>query len=168
MISNPPARRLRGSIMPVVAIPPGVAFPMPASKTPWSRRGGRKGAAIVEMAFLLPVFATLVFAMLEATRMCMVAHLLTNAAREGCRVAVSNGKKWTDVTARVTATLQVSHLDSVVTITPTSSAVENTRLGDPISVTLSVPFSQVSWLSSPFFYRSTTISATAWMSSERP
>jgi Flp pilus assembly protein TadG len=123
---------------------------------------------MVELAVILPVFVTLVFAMLEAARMCMVAQLLTNAAREGCRVAATNGKKWTDATARIAATLTPSNLNTLVTIATPTTLPENTHLGDRITVTITVPFATVNWLPTPFFYKSTTISATAVMSSERP
>jgi Flp pilus assembly protein TadG len=124
---------------------------------------------MVELAVILPVLATLVFAMLEATRMCMVAQLLTNAARDGCRVAATNGKKWTDATARITATLTPSNLNNLVTIPTPNTLPENTHLGDMITVTVTVPFSSVNWLPTPFFYSGTRkVIGTATMSSERP
>jgi Flp pilus assembly protein TadG len=124
---------------------------------------------MVEMAMLLPVFAVLVFAMLEATRMCMVAQILTNAARDGCRVAATPGKFTSDVTHRINATLtSASITPSLVTTTIIPTSIETTRLNDPITVTVSVPFSSVNWVSPPFFYKTTTLSAKAVMLSQRP
>jgi Flp pilus assembly protein TadG len=121
------------------------------------------------MAVLLPVFMLLVLAMLEAARMCMVAQLLTNAAREGCRVAASNGKTNSDVTTRVNATLTAAGITpSLVTTTLSPSDVTTATSSQTITVTLSVSFSKVNWLPSPFFYKSTTMTSQAVMLSQRP
>ena len=50
--------------------------------------GGRNGVAAVEFAFVAPVFFLLVLGLVEMGRMMMVQLSLTNAAREGCRMAV--------------------------------------------------------------------------------
>ncbi|MDB5350327.1 MAG: TadE family protein [Planctomycetota bacterium] len=142
---------------------------MPAARraTPSTRE--RRGAVLVEMAVVLPVFALLVFGVLEASRLCMASQLLTNTARDGCRVAVSRGKYSSDVTTRVNAALDASGIThSNVTVAVSPSAIENTKLGDQITVTITVSFSRVNWLPSPFFFKTTTVSGRAVMSSERP
>lgn len=50
----------------------------------------RSGAALVEMAFVLPVFFLFLFGILEFSRLIFVKQVMTNAAREGCRYAVAN------------------------------------------------------------------------------
>ena len=133
------------------------------------RRGERRGAAMVEMAVLMPVMVLLVLGMLEASRMCMVAQLLANAAGEGCRVAVSMRKTSQDVTTRVAATLTAAGIaPSLVTASLSPSSIETTRLNVPIKLTLNVNFSQVNWLPTPFFFKSSTVSASAVMLSQRP
>lgn len=53
------------------------------------RRGRiRRGAAIVEMAVVSPLLLTMVFGVIEFGNSFMVRQMLTNAAREGARVAV--------------------------------------------------------------------------------
>ena len=130
-----------------------------------SRR--RAGAAVVEMAVVLPLFILLVFGLIEASRLGMVAQLITNAAREGCRVAVINQTTQAAVQARVEAVLAGSGI-SVGTVNPSPSNWATSSKGTAITVSLSVPFSQVSWLSTPMFLGNTTVSASATMSSERP
>jgi Flp pilus assembly protein TadG len=49
----------------------------------------RRGAAAVEMAFVFPLFMLLVLGIVEFGRYMMVGQLLTNASREGARMAVS-------------------------------------------------------------------------------
>ncbi len=144
----------------------------PATRRP-DRSRGRRGAALVEMAVILPVFALLLLGMAEASRMCMVSQLLANAARDGCRVAVIAGKTQADVTASVKATLKASKMDpdkvtTSIAITNSRPNVQSSTRNDRITVTLSVPFKDVNWLPTPFFYSGAApISAAAVMRSER-
>ena len=64
-----------------------------------------KGASAVEMAIVAPVIVALIMGQIEASRLGMVAQLLTTAAREGCRVAVVPGHTQTDVQNRITTVL---------------------------------------------------------------
>jgi Flp pilus assembly protein TadG len=122
------------------------------------------------MAFIAPVFLTLVLGIIESSRLGMVAQMLTTAAREGCRVAVIEGMTQTDVQNRIDAVLAGSGI-SVGTVTPTCPspyAWDSSPSGTPITVSLSVPYAQVSWLPTPFFLKTAVISCSATMSSERP
>jgi Flp pilus assembly protein TadG len=122
------------------------------------------------MAFIAPVFLMLVLGIIESSRLGMVSQLLTTAAREGCRVAVINGMTETDVQNRINTVLTGSGI-SVETVTPTCPspyAWDSAPGGTPITVSLSVPYSKVSWLGAPFFFKTATISVSATMSSERP
>jgi Flp pilus assembly protein TadG len=129
-----------------------------------------RGASAVEMALVAPVFVVLLLGLLEAARLGMVCQLLTTAAREGCRVAVLEGMTQTDVQNRVDAVLSGSGI-SVGTVTPTCPAPYDwttAPAATPITVSLSVPYSQVSWLAAPVFLKNTTVSASATFSSEHP
>ena len=53
-----------------------------------SDRRKKRGAAVVEFAIVAPLFILLVFGMIEFGRMVMVQQVLTNASREGARLAV--------------------------------------------------------------------------------
>jgi hypothetical protein len=99
-----------------------------------------------------------------------VSQLLTTAAREGCRTAVIPGHTQSDVQNRVNAVLSGSGI-SVGTVTPTCPSPytwDSAPQGTPITVSLSVPYSQVSWLGTPFFLTNATVSASATLSSENP
>jgi hypothetical protein len=122
------------------------------------------------MALVAPVFVMLLMGQLESARLGMVSQLLTTAAREGCRTAVIPGNAETDVQNRINTVLSGSGI-SVGTVTPTCPAgyTWNTApMGTPITVSLSVPYSQVSWLGTPFFLKNATVSASATLSSENP
>src|SRR6478752_2169327 len=113
----------------------------------------RRGTSAVEMALIAPVFVALVMGQIETSRLGMVAQLITTAAREGCRVAVIDGSTQTDVQNRVNAVLSGSGI-SVGTVTPTCPSPyswDSAPMGTPITVSLSVSYSSVSWLGTPFF-----------------
>lgn len=112
------------------------------------RKCRRRGAAAVEFAVTAPVFLLLVFGIIELGRVMMVKNALTNAAREGCRTAVL---ATTMDTNRVQASVS-RYVDGVlsfarvtVDITP-KSGWEAIDSGTDVQVTLSVPYSQVTWL----------------------
>jgi len=77
----------------------------------------RAGIAAVEMALCLPFVMLVLFGILEFYRIVQVKHLLTNAAREGCRLAsqryiiLKDGSKQ-DITIENIKTLVVSNLRS--------------------------------------------------------
>ena len=60
-----------------------------ASDRPPGFLRSQRGQAIVEMAFVLPVFLAMVFAIIEIGRIWAAKHALTIAAREGSRVLVT-------------------------------------------------------------------------------
>lgn len=65
-----------------------------------ARRWGRRGAAVVEMAVVMPLLVTLLFGIMEFGHRFMVYQTLIQAAREGCRTAVL-GVTDTEVRTRV-------------------------------------------------------------------
>lgn len=145
------------------------------------KRRRRFGAVTVELAAILPLFVTLILGQIEMSRLGMVSQILTNAARQGCRVAVLNGKALSDVQSAVTAALAASGVSpgniSLVASDPgsagaylmpsTLSATEPTN-GTPITLTLRVTYSSVSWFPTPQFLGNAKISGSATMNSERP
>ena len=117
------------------------------------RSTSERGTAIVESAIILPVFFLLLFGVFEASRFMNTQQVLTNAAREGARFAVTpltqtntlpiTGQITTRVndflgSASITgATVTVDNAVSVVTgsITTTYTRV---RVDEPYQV-LTVP-----------------------------
>ncbi len=51
---------------------------------------GRQGAAAVETALVLPLALLFMFGIMEYGRFVMTQQVLTNAAREGCRYAITH------------------------------------------------------------------------------
>src|SRR5947207_5936953 len=104
---------------------------------PVSHRRSRRGAAIIEFALLAPVLFMLVLGMIEFGRVLMVAQLLTDAAREGGRLAVVAGSNTDKVTSTVDSFLTNAGVNGAHTsVSPDPSAANQ---GDSITVTVTVP-----------------------------
>jgi Flp pilus assembly protein TadG len=115
-------------------------------------RRNRRGAALVEFALVVPIFFLMVFGMIEFGRAIMVQQVLTNASREGARVAVLDSPTSTasEVNTTVTSYLQKAGISgATVTIDPTNPTAAG--YGAPVTVTVQIPFNSVSWLPSPWF-----------------
>jgi len=135
-----------------------------------SAHGGRSlriGAAVVEFAVVSPVLILVLLGMIECGRMIMVQQSLTTAAREGARAAIVPG------TSRAMAKEVVESFLARVGVSGAKVRVRNRTTtsvahGEPITVTVTVPFSRVSWLPKPFFLRHTILSSAATMRREMP
>ena len=62
-----------------------------------NRRNDRRGAALVEMALVLPIFFAVVLGIVEFGRAMMVSQMVTNAAREATRLGIIDGSTNSDV-----------------------------------------------------------------------
>lgn len=130
-----------------------------------SLRKPRRGAAVVEFAIVAPVFILLVFGMIEFGRMVMVQQMLTNASREGARMAVVEGAVASNVITSVRSYLTTARINNA-TITVSPSNLDSAATGDPITVTTSVSFQNVSWLPVPMYIGNRTLTATSVMRRE--
>jgi Flp pilus assembly protein TadG len=89
-------------------------------------RRDQRGAALLEMAFTLPVLLLISVGIFEFGRAFEVWQVLTNAAREGARVAVLPGISDAMVTARVQQYANAGVLD--VGVTPTVTIQRNSTI----------------------------------------
>ncbi|HEX5444462.1 MAG TPA: TadE family protein [Pirellulales bacterium] len=125
----------------------------------------RRGVAAVEFALVAPLFLILLLGVIEYGRMLVVQQVVNEAAREGVRAAVCAGAQTSDVLAAANDRLTASSISgAAVTVSP--SPPGSAANGDPVSVTVEVPFSAVSWLHSSAALDATTLSATCTMRSE--
>ena len=130
------------------------------------RNRKRRGAAVVEFAIVAPLFILLVFGMIEFGRMIMVQQIMTNASREGTRRAVIEGATQTEVENLVTDYLDNASVPGA-TVTVTPSDLGNVGFGDPVTVSVSIPFNSVSWIPSPMYLEGATLGASTIMQAER-
>ena len=126
----------------------------------------RRGAAVVEFAVVAPLLFALLFGMVEFGRMVMVQQTLTNASREGARRGILENASQTEVEQVVLNYLTSSSITgATVEISPPD--LNSIGFGDPVTVTVSVDFQQVSWLGSPWFLAGTKLSGSSSMLGER-
>lgn len=142
----------------------------------------RKGAAAVELAVCLLPLMTIVMGILEGGRLVMAQQQMVNATREGARLAsltgsikgTGTGTGSNDVTYRVQQSLTGAGIDATkATITVTNldntSATDLTSAssGNRIQVSVSIPFSKVSW-TTPWFFGGATLTSKCIMLKEAP
>ncbi len=130
-------------------------------------RDHRRGVAAVEMAMVLPVFVLIFLGVIEVARLGMVVQLMTTAAREGCRTAVLPDTTASDVQTHIEDVLTGSGI-STPTIDIQPSGWETASQGTAISVTLTLPYKNVSWLSGSTFLSGSNITTAAAFCSEKP
>jgi Flp pilus assembly protein TadG len=130
-------------------------------------RRNRRGAAVVEFALVAPILFLLAFGIIEFGRMVMVQQVLTNASREGARLAVIDGTTTSEVQTAVRDYLDSGSVSSAginPAVSPSNWDTED-YVG-AVTVTVAMPFNQVSWLPSPLFLGGKTLTATAVMRRE--
>lgn len=142
-----------------------------------TRDADRKGAALVEMALVLPIFFAVTLGIVEFGRAMMVGQMVTNAAREGARVAVLDGSTNAAVTQEIRDFLQQAiNVDPAlvvvdITVTPgpgnddPANQLSAAQARDLCSIEVKVPFNEVSYLSAKYL-KDKTLSGHAAMRHE--
>ncbi len=125
----------------------------------------RRGASAVEFAIVAPIFFMVVLGIIEFGRMAMVQQMITSAAREGARVGVLDGATLTTVSNKANGYLASAGM-TTATIAVSPNPPSSAGFGESVTVTVSIPFNDVSWLPAPFFIAGTTLTAEAVMRRE--
>ncbi len=100
----------------------------------------QKGAALVEMAIILPILFLIVFGIFEFGRAMYITNTFNNAAREGARLAaVMPVPISIDAHVRNCIPFDQAGL-TITTSTPTPAS------GDPVTVTVTQPFHTITGL----------------------
>jgi Flp pilus assembly protein TadG len=125
----------------------------------------RRGAAMVEFALVSPLFLCLIVGIIEVGRAVVVQQLLTNASREGARYAgYDSTTQSSTVTNAVSAYLSdVGINGATTTVSPSLATVAD---GQPVTVSVSVPFTRVSLLPTPILLGNKTLQASTVMCRE--
>ena len=108
-------------------------------------RRNERGSALVEMALTLPLMLLVSVGIFEFGRAYQTWQVLTNAAREGARIAVLPGSTDQNVNARVQQYMSDGQLgganDADVTINRTETIAMGAGTAPATRVTVSYPFS---------------------------
>lgn len=125
---------------------------------------GRRGAAAVETALVLPVLIAMVLGIIEFGWMISVKNSLVHAAREGAREGALQSATVADAQARTTDELTAWGLQDKATI-----AVVDASDADPfVRVTVTVQKEEVSLVGNFFGHFGGTITGSASMRKEGP
>lgn len=127
-----------------------------------ARRGG---AAAVEFAMVAPVAFVIVFGFIEFGRCMFALSSLEEAARAGCRAAILKEATNNDIQTAVANVLTPSKVSGqTITMTPNSPATA--AQWDPVTVSVSVSYRNISWLPTPRFLKNTQLSASCTLPKE--
>jgi len=132
------------------------------------RRTCRRGTAVVEFAVVAPLLFSVVLAILEFGRGMMVAENLGGAARAACRAASLSGATTGSATVILQNDLNLTGITGTtvaMAVNGNSTDVGNAVSGDIITVTVTVPYSSISWLptASSSYLQNITLSGKASM-----
>jgi len=124
----------------------------------------RGGAAVVELAIVLPVFVVILLGTIETCRMIFLQQSLEIAAYEALRVAIVPETDFADIEAAANALLTARRVNgAVISITPLD--FQNATYGSFLRVNVSAPCN--SNASAPLsFYGSKTLTGTVEMMKE--
>lgn len=96
---------------------------------------GEQGQAIVEMALVLPLFLLLLFGVIEMGRICYAYISVSNAAREGGRVASIGGTDL-EIVNSVENAASLASMSLTIVITPPQA---NRQSGQEVTVNVTYP-----------------------------
>ncbi len=124
----------------------------------------RRGTAVVQMALVLPILVTFIFASIEFGRMNIIRHVAANASYEGCRNVVVPGATAAEaqtVANQIMSSIGVKNV--TVTVTP-NPLLETTG---KVTVQVDVPTAGNLWIF-PIFSAGKTITVATTLLAERP
>jgi len=123
----------------------------------------RSGAALVELAFVLPVVVLLIVGAIDLGRAIGVQQTLTEAARAGCRLySLREEVSETEVQAIVDKVMNDAGFTGHTTVLDPLPNVVVAQL-DPVTVTVSIPYDQVSLLPRSWFMEGATLDGACRM-----
>lgn len=102
-----------------------------------------RGLALVEMALVLPLLFLLLFGLIEYGWLFFKYQQIAGAARHGCRIGVAQGKASDDVNIAVDELMTKAKLTGVYTTTIVPAEVLIAAPGSTVSVTVTVPYSDI-------------------------
>ena len=142
---------------------------MAALRVARNTRNKSRGAAIIEMAIVLPLLLLLTMGLIEYGWMVMKQSELSDVTRYAARAAALPNATNALVLADVSTAMISDNLGgSGYTVTMDPANVAGVASGQPLKVTISVPYANIGLLNTPFIPVPTNLSASVTMAKEGP
>lgn len=125
----------------------------------------RSGQVAVEFAMVAPIIFLFTFAAIEFGRALLALHCMEGAAHDACRVGVVEGATADDVEAMCTARLRTGGI-SEFQATMTPSSLSAAQQWDPVTVSITTTYGDISWLPVPDYLGDIQLSATCTLPRE--
>lgn len=140
------------------------------SSTNQNVRGSkRRGAVLVEFALVAPILLLVLLGMIEVGRGIMVTEVLGHAARSGARAASLPHGTSSSVTTTVNDLMTGAELSGYtlqVLVNGVESDLSTVKSGDEISVRVSIPYANVTWVGNPRYLDGKTLGGQCVMRRE--
>jgi Flp pilus assembly protein TadG len=130
--------------------------PAPSERPVRPRGGKRPAAAVVEFAVIAPIMILVLVGAVEVARAIQVKVALSDAVRDGCRLAAEPRSDNSAVQKRVSGVLSESGIDPAeatvaVKINNVAGDVKTAKEGDRISVSVMIPLKTIGWVGPMIF-----------------
>jgi Flp pilus assembly protein TadG len=127
----------------------------------------RRGIVLVETALIIMIIILLTFGVMEYGWMFMQAQHVINAARQGARVGVRADAVNGDATSAISTVLSAQGITTYsVTFSPAN--VTTPAPGDPLTVTVTAPYANITLTGLPFLPVPTNLQSSVTMAKEGP
>jgi Flp pilus assembly protein TadG len=133
------------------------------------KRRGQSGMALVETAIVLLLLVTIIFGTMEYGWLFFKIQQITNTVRAGARKAVLPDSTNADVALLIQTELAEWDISSSdYTLVISSADITALSPSDLITLTITVPYSNVELLGMPMFPTPTALTSTMTMAREGP
>jgi Flp pilus assembly protein TadG len=129
----------------------------------------QRGIALLEAAIVFPLLILLTFGLMEYGWLFLNCQHITNAARQGARTGVRPDATNAEVQAAVRSILNsVGIEDGQYTVTFSPSNVATPNPGDTLTVTVTVPYENITLTGAPLIPVPATLRSAITMAKEGP
>ncbi len=131
----------------------------------------RRGTALVETAMVSLILLSVLFGMMEYGWMFLKQQQITNTARQAARTAATPDATSGTVNGRISTMMSDASMPqnkSGYTVSNSNPSYLTATAGNPFSITISVPYSNITITNCALIPRPSTLSATITMTKEGP
>jgi len=125
-----------------------------------------KGAMLIEAAIILPLLLLLILGVIEYGWALLKSQQITNATRQGARIAARPDVTNADIQDTVSALMDSAGISGYELTLP--GDVSSITPGDSLTVTITVPYSSVELAGAPFVPMPSQLKASVTMAKEGP